>query len=241
MPTISDPMQALIRRIASQLPTGTRLQFATVTRAPRLQHRVSAGDAAKTLIENARNERLANGTPFWHALFLAGADTDDGVPQEILEAAQYHQYPDATRDLQLAVGADTLERLGKLADGLPENDVLMLTSLVTFPDGVRAHFPMLDFSLKSRLPGAQATVTRSIQALGVNGELTSTGRSFHLFGLESVSESDWRDFMARALLLSPVTDERWIAHQLLAGYASLRISSSDKGEAPIPLGAVTAH
>ena len=93
-------------------------------------------------------------------------------------------------------------------------------------------------SMKSRLPGAESSIVRASRALGIAGELSSTGRSCHSFGLESVSEREWRQFMARALLLAPITDERWIAHQLLTGYASLRVSTSDKGEAPVPLGSV---
>ncbi|WP_291045727.1 hypothetical protein [Herbiconiux sp.] len=234
--SLDHSMQSLLSRVIADLPEGTRLQFATVARAPRLQNRVDASVEAQRLIEAAQAERLTNGTPFWHALFRAGARGEMGVPEEILDAAQYHQHPVATEALQVVVGAKSNDRILKLSDNLKATDVLMLTSRLVLPSGSIAHLPMLDFSVKARLPGARGTVSRSVSSLRVSGELTSTGRSFHLFGRRSMSEADWRDFMARALLLSPITDERWIAHQLVAGYASLRVSRSDKGEAPIPLG-----
>lgn len=54
MSQISGPMLDLVDRVAHALPRGTRMQFATVERAPRLQNRVEAGSATQTLIESAR-------------------------------------------------------------------------------------------------------------------------------------------------------------------------------------------
>jgi hypothetical protein len=238
MSQISEPMLDLVDRIASALPRGTRMQFATVERAPRLQNRVDAGSDTQVLIESARKQRLEHGSPFWQALFHAGGAQDDGVPDEIIQAALYHQSPSADDELTLTAGIDSPSTLLRLAASVDENDVLMLTLRVLKPDGLEAHIPLLDFSIKSRLQGARISALRAARALNVPGELTSTGRSFHYFGLALVSEREWRQYMARALLLAPITDERWIAHQLLAGYASLRISGSDKGESPVPLGTI---
>ena len=238
MSQISEPMIDLVDRVARALPRGTRMQFATVERAPRLQSRVDAGSATQALIESARKQRLEHGSPFWQALFQAGGAQDDGVPVEIVQAALYHQSPSADDELTLTAGIDSPSTLSQLAASVDDDDVLMLTSRVLKPDGHEAHVPLLDFSIKSRLPGARISALRAARALNVPGELTSTGRSFHFFGLALVSEREWRQHMARALLLAPITDDRWIAHQLLAGYASLRISGSDKGEAPVPLGPI---
>lgn len=236
--SISEPMRELIGRITTRLPVGTAVQFATVGRAPRLQRRVDARSAAQELIEVARQERMERGTPFWHALFYAGARLQGGVPDEIFESAFYHQRPSTDDTLRLVVEHQGIDDVAALERQLGTDEVLMLTSRVVLPDGQQAHLPLLDFSLKAHLPGAHLSVAAAARALGEHGELTATGRSFHFFGQMPLADDKWRAFMAKALLLSPITDERWIAHQLLAGYASLRISASDKGDAPTPLGPV---
>lgn len=238
MSVISKPMRELVGRIAASYPHGSRLQFAVVGRAPSLQQRVAASSDAQELIQVARDERMLTGVPFWQALFFNGASGEEGVPAEILDAAFYHQKPAVSDELSLQIGGDLSYTLEAFALGLGDDEVLMLTSRVTLADGAQMHIPMLDFSLKARLQGADVTVRRAGKALGVPGELSSTGRSYHFFGLQGMGEEAWRNFMARALLLAPITDERWIAHQLIAGYAGLRVSASDKGAAPVPIGTV---
>ena len=62
--------------------------------------------------------------------------------------------------------------------------------------------------------------------------LYGSGRSFHGYGPDLVSEEVWRQFNAKLLTLpgcdgEVVPDFRWIGHQLLRGRSALRLSAVD--------------
>src|SRR3989344_1656377 len=92
------------------------------------------------------------------------------------------------------------------------------------------HIPLLDMDL----PIAEASADEAeevARGLGINsGAIVDSGKSYHFWGLDLLSENQWRTFMYRALLLDRV-DSRWIGHRLIDGHASLRISQK-RGVAP---------
>ena len=92
------------------------------------------------------------------------------------------------------------------------------------------HIPLLDMDL----PIAEASAAEAeevARGLGINsGAIVDSGKSYHFWGLDLLSENQWLTFMSRALLLDRV-DSRWIGHRLIDGHASLRISQK-RGVAP---------
>ncbi len=214
------------------VPEGTRLQFGVVSRAPRVQRRVPGGSHFDELIERAKALRIEYGMPFWYALFISGEALEDGVPMAVLEAAQFHQDIELGSERVVVKDGGLPEKLAKLAATLNQGQVLVLISAMKLPNGRRMHLPMLDLSTKSTRRGGEATVRAALSALGVTGQLAESGRSFHFFGSRLLTEKQHREFLARALLFAPIVDDRWIAHQLISGYSSLRMSRGDKGELP---------
>lgn len=94
------------------------------------------------------------------------------------------------------------------------------------------HIPMMDFRVKSGEANAHhlSLLSAALQRLGQRqGVLLDSGNSYHYYGLELLTQSQWRRFMAACLLLDPLVDVRYIAHRMLAGKASLRLNEiSDK-------------
>jgi hypothetical protein len=212
------------------------IEVAFMPRAPRVQRRANGGPETDQLIERARAIRLEEGIPFWHALFLEGEKLPAGVPRAIVESALYHQDVDTRSERRLTVSGNLSADIQAVIDECPPDEMVVLTSRVTTAQGENRHIPMLDFSSKSSIPGAEPSVRNAVQVLGQDGLLVSSGRSYHFFGDSLLDENEFRDFLARALLLAPITDDRWIAHQLISGFCCLRVSDSDKGLAPVSLG-----
>ncbi|MGC2202532.1 MAG: hypothetical protein WA633_20645, partial [Stellaceae bacterium] len=115
----------------------------------------------------------------------------------------------------------------------PQNDreVLGLCSCCKQADRLR-HIPMLDF--RAEAPTKTDTMARTLELIAKalirngapDGVILCSGDSFHYYGLDPLDEIDWREFMLRSLLLEPLIDVRYIAHRLLSGKATLRITSS---------------
>lgn len=67
-----------------------------------------------------------------------------------------------------------------------------------------------------------------------------SGRSYHYYGCELLSEEEWIVFLGKSLLMSGYTDDRYIGHQLVDGHCVLRLSSrKSKANVPMVVSALT--
>jgi hypothetical protein len=92
-------------------------------------------------------------------------------------------------------------------------------------DGSFMHLPMMDFRLEPTSEGLRRVVSALNQMQSIGGAILESGRSYHYIGFSLVSENEWLKFLAKSLLLSPLTDVRYIAHRMLEGVGYLRIST----------------
>ncbi len=204
------------------------LELRRVPPAPNLQERLGS-EATADEFDRARALSHEDGIPFWHSVFRLGAGTPGGVRQQVLNAALYGQ---ATEHYAtVTAGSDFVARAEQLIVESPDGNYVVATSRVKHDRGER-HFLMLDFSVKERWIGATQSAVGAIRALGTPGTILSSGRSFHFIGDNLATWEDYSRFLYRALLLVPLVDERWIAHQLLARTATLRVSPNSQGDVP---------
>jgi len=233
--SVQREIEALCSIVLESVPTGSAIRLSFIKAAPRVQRRVAGAETSELLIEAARELRASSGMPFWHALFLTGERTTEGVPSDILRSAMYHQDPTQTETIELVVSPATAKTLSELADDVQGRDAFALLSRVTLPSGEDRFIPMLDFTSKSTRPGSEPTVRAAVEVLDTPGTLFASARSYHFYGRALVSQAEQLAFWARALLLTPIVDERWIAHQMRSQTGALRISPNEKGIVPTPL------
>lgn len=102
------------------------------------------------------------------------------------------------------------------------HEALKAISKVKTTDGI-FHIPLLDLDVPVDENGVEK-IKEVALGLGINhAAVLNSGRSYHFWGLELLSEEEWRKFMYRALLLDRI-DRRWVGHRLIDGQANLRIS-----------------
>jgi hypothetical protein len=108
----------------------------------------------------------------------------------------------------------------------PNGQELAVHSDMRLESGEARHLVMVDMSTASR-----AHLEKLREFLGDNFfqkiSWYSSGRSFHGYGEDLLSQEDWIRFMGLLLLankprLEATVDPRWIGHRLLAGHAALR-------------------
>lgn len=102
--------------------------------------------------------------------------------------------------------------------------MIAVSSKVISLGGKIRHIPMLDLRIPVGSTG-KASAISILKEIGQSGYLINSGKSFHFYGSESVTQKRFMKMLGMALLFSPLVDVPWIAHQLIEGAAALRLSS----------------
>lgn len=192
-----------------------------------LQQRAKLNRGEQDIVRRALAMRQKNHVPFWDAAMLSSFDVPQ-VPVNLLEAAMLHNSQKTRKHRIPCIGsvADDIRNLIRTGSG---GRPLVLSSRVRLVDGSTAHIPMLDFhcfesSRNSRL------VSAVLNRLGFSrGLILRSGKSYHAYGAELLSQKSFEQFLARALLFCPIIDRAWVSHQLIEGAAALRISGRVDG------------
>jgi hypothetical protein len=109
---------------------------------------------------------------------------------------------------------------------LAGNDYVF-NSQVCLIDGTIAHLPLMDFNIGLSEDGVKK-VKNILSLLGVRkGYIMDSGSSYPFIGAEPMSVDEYQTFLYRSLLFAPITDGRWIAHQLINGNGNLRIGEKN--------------
>lgn len=117
---------------------------------------------------------------------------------------------------------------------LKEQECLARGESFAFASRVRAlrglviqHIPMMDFECKKSAQNLQ-DIDNFLRTIGQKrGAILDSGRSYHYYGFEILSQDLWEIFMAKCLLFDH-TDFHYVGHRLLDRYALLRVSASKK-------------
>ncbi len=206
------------------------LQFKTYSPLPILEERLvsSKDEAVERILEEASNLRTIaskNLFPYWESVLIAALATDKNE-MFVREAAKHDPNNEAIERFELSVNDLVDGALQGRIEALSENEVIALCSTCTLVDGSTRHIPMMDYRI---LPDSKSVcvVKEALNAIDrTNGVILKSGRSYHFYGFDLLRQNDWIKFLARSLLLAPLTDSRYIAHRLLEGAGALRITSS---------------
>ena len=210
--------------------------------AGRMQKRTHRPDTAE-VVAAAKADKATTDRPFWDALFRQLPGRSAEVQADVLKNAMYHhtmaKQATSTR-LALHDEVQVTASLTAEVERLSFGQILALSSRLRDDSGHEWHIPMLDY----RVPVSdsnQALIVGHLNALGEAGWVLQSGRSYHFIGdhLLAAPEGLMR-FLGTALLFAPLVDGRWIAHQLIEGACSLRLSSGDERQPPPHVVAVVA-
>jgi hypothetical protein len=105
---------------------------------------------------------------------------------------------------------------------------ICITSEVGMANGSIWHLPMIDFHCEPTTAGRLAAIAVCKRIFPSGAVLLKSGESFHAYGLELVSISEFFEFLGRALLYSPIIDRAYVAHQLIEKRCALRLSGGSK-------------
>lgn len=176
-------------------------------------------------VNSIRNES-ESALPYWHAVLSHGAKSD--LVNLLIKEAIRHDADDesvqcfsfVSTDLDESALVPIVQKCASDALGLA-----IYSTCRTFSDSIR-HIPMMDFRCEATDNNLDI-IEFALREMGqISGVILDSGRSFHYYGFHLLEESQWREYMVRASLLTPLVDGRYIAHRLLHGAAALRVNST---------------
>jgi hypothetical protein len=205
------------------------LTFAAYAPYPGLERRLmqrfeSSTEAAIPAVSDIRTVTQGKSN-YWEAV-LAARWSPPEFTTLVNEALRHDAEDEVERRVQISAKNLSQEKLVQMISALTDDRVLALYSNCELDTGEPAHIPMMDF----RCPPNSDNLRRvelSMKAMGLRGAILESGNSYHFYGFELFGEDEWLDFMAKCLLLSPLTDSRYVAHRLLGRACVLRISASN--------------
>ncbi len=141
-----------------------------------------------------------------------------------LERMVYHKPFGLDKAFWLKRSELTVEYLNRRINELSEKDVLAVTSRVKIGDAEDLlQIPMMDFRCAVTEENLEK-LCAFFRHIGRSGAILISGKSYHFYGSELVSEKEWFEFMGKCLLLVDCTDTRYVGHRLIDGHCTLRIS-----------------
>jgi hypothetical protein len=208
------------------------IRLAKCSPLPLLQARFNLTSTERAVYEKALELRRRTGLSFWDAVLLELPLFPDAV--RLLDAAMMHVSLHGEEKVLSwsEISSGGLERA--CAEFPREGEAsLTLLSEVVCGDGSMGHLPMLDFhAFKS--PANQLLVEAAAIRLFPDGSiLLDSGESYHAYGTRIVSQEDFRRFLGNAMLLAPIVDRPYVAHQLIEGRCALRITQG-AGKSQVP-------
>lgn len=165
--------------------------------------------------------------PYWHVRSIV-----ENRPDIVSLCFSYYSYrPRTVEDNRTVLNVSRktfleVDEIAALMANAPLDHELAIHSNVQLDNGEIRHIVMVDMATSSK-----AHLAKLRNFLGDNFfqriAWYSSGRSFHGYGEDLLSNADWVGFMGLLLLvnqprLEPTVDPRWIGHRLLAGFSALR-------------------
>lgn len=218
----------LIRELVAEDPAIAAVHVFRYSHPPQLQARITFSPAEEDLVRAALRVRESLQLPFWEAVLLSCFD-HPGDHTRLLQEATFHRNH---KESYLRMGRDDVlgGRIAEMSEEDSPAGPLSISSLIEVAGVGEQHWGFLDFHCaESSLNDNLVSQACSVLYKG-RTHILASGKSYHSIGADYMDEVSRQRFLTQALLLAPIVDGRYVAHQLLAGASALRLSGSrDKG------------
>jgi hypothetical protein len=231
---VGKPVTSLIPFVFALHPQIEAVHVVAYRPAPNLGERIEhERGVLKETSECAALLHERYGVGFWDSVLSMALHKGELGAQFVRLAMMHDAAPDE-REFRLTRREWDDGKFDAIDEFLPDGYGVAISSRLELSGQGEAHLPMLDF----RCPHSDAAVAllRGLfqELKQERGVLVKSRRSYHYYGLNIVSKAGLTEFLARALLASPVVDSRYIGHRMLDGACRLRISAAQgKGQIPV--------
>jgi hypothetical protein len=186
----------------------------------RSQDRVKYEPAIRAVFDKGVHLRSSFGFPFWDSVLVSCLNEEHDCSSLLAQATFHNSPPRRFSRLHVLHWREQLHEF--CAEGPPGSSVV-LSSRVELHSGKKQHIPMVDLHIPAGDSNLKLATAVGALFHTQGGYLLDSGQSYHFYGKRLLEESELASFLGRALLLAPLTDRAWIAHQMIEGACGLRI------------------
>lgn len=172
-------------------------------------------DSETGLLNDTVSFKEENKTSFWESFFKI-ITSKKIIEKRILNLAINHNKNNEYIFTSRKTLIDNIKKSNK------KN--LALNSKVILNNGKEMHIPMLDFKLKSNSENLNI-IQAVLHEFSLKGYILDSGKSYHFIGKKLITEDELINLLAKFILIHPISDKAWAAHQIIERSASLRVSS----------------
>lgn len=214
----------LVVKFSQLIPAIQRLQFKAYSSLPTLDERVDESPAIGLMDRVSELRKLTEDLiPYWELVFAVTWQSE--LSEQFIREALRHRPADEAIDIFETNVDSVADTLTKKIETLPDDAAIAICSRCITVDGSIKHIPMMDFRCKPTESNLKKLKIALHQMGQKHGALIQSGRSFHFYGFDLLTEDGWRKYLAQSLLMAPIADSRYIAHRLIEGVGSLRITN----------------
>jgi len=225
--------------VISSMPQVREVAIARYTLPPPIQERARLSQEERRLVELAAEARATTRLSYLEILLEMSAKAEHSV-DGILDAVSYHRRHSVNRTWLSR--EDVLKgRLISVCATATPGAPLAVLSRVKIGSSCFRHIPLLDFHVEKSRRSLGIVLSIAHRLLDGPYAVLETPRSYHLVGMQLLTQSQANRFLSKAILFSPITDHAYIAHQLLEGESALRITSRAEPEDVPRLVRVASH
>lgn len=204
------------------------VQICTVFRyvsPPSLQERIAITDFENDIIKRALSIREGAKIPFWEAVFSACIQ-EGRCSSGLLKATFFHNGQGAPVEYQRS----DLE--SGILESLTEGNSLNVSLGSKVFDGRNEcrHLNLLDFHCDISESNTRLVYQVCRELMPHGFLILDSGDSYHAASIDLVSPEQRVRMLGKALLVSPIVDVPYIAHQLQQDSSSIRISRGGKAK-----------
>ena len=200
---------------------------------PLAQARLAGDDASNGIVHQGLGISEAYDAPFWDAVLLSCFGRGRAA-LPVLREAQFHN-SGPRRELRVDAVSWQAPQWTQLLSEVAPGRMLVFRSRVLVHGGESRHIPMLDFHCPATPENEElAALVAGLLDVG-GGFLLESGDSYHFYGNALLDDAGLVGFLGRSLLLAPIIDRAWIAHQLIEHACGLRVSQKPGGRGGEPL------
>ena len=215
----------LVQRLPDLFPDIQNFVFRIYAPMPGVGYRVS--EFLHTEQRSGEYNELVKQYRYWE--FMIEALYQAKNPRDAVRNILSHDESHEQESRRTATNQDL--RTGWLTaavEQLSADTAIALCSSCRRKSGADAHIPLMDFNCPVNQKNLDLIRTM-LEELGQSqGVILESGRSYHFYGFELLSDVEWIKFLGAALLLAPFIDSRYIGHRLMGGMSVLRLTPAPK-------------
>ena len=203
------PVTSFLRAISSAYPQIARFRFSSYLKQNGLSLRLAADldERDRQFLakceEASRNIHASLWNVFPHLALAEGKHLE-----LFTDSALIHFHGPRAEEYLLSSEDLAGDGIGNLIERLPPEHGLTVCSDVRLASGATLHIPMMDFLCSPSDANENLVISIVRRLEQPRGLLANSGNSYHFYGCNLFENDEWRRFLARALLLSPITDPR---------------------------------